>query len=378
LIGIKSQYLLGFSIGPLNDFIGRGDLIKCVVVEDAGNTLPRFDLIFVAHNDDILTYANEGNRLNISIGVDEDNLQNIPLVILRKNIGKYGDGRRRVRLVGCLDALEYINNTKLSISSNKSGVAVVKDIVGNYFTIDSNIPNSSDSQNWIQYNIPDREFVNKTYMHSWLPNSFLATAITSDNIFRIRDMRKTIAGDYDWRFGFKREDEIRDIQYGTYFPVDTHSGFFNNIASYGKDRLVNELEAGTSDIQFENIDRYIALQGDLDRNRNIDRKFTEARFTNANVHSNYWRAFDRNRQYQLAYSSYKLSLTFGHVYKPIKPLDIAMFTDESIGEDNKSTVEHHSGRYIITKVARNIADSSFSTVIEMTRESFNKNEGNLK
>jgi hypothetical protein len=375
MVGINSQYVLRFSLGDKNDFIANQNLISYTIVEQVGNMLPNFELIFTSHDDEILSYINEGNTLKIAMGVDEDNLIDNDLVITRVNIGKTGDGRRRILLIGVSDNLEYLNNTKMQITDLKSGVEVVSDVVSNHFKTDFNILSSSDSQYWIQPNVPDREFVNKVALHSYLPNSFIATAITADGTFRLYGMKRAMKAGFNWRFSQESEKEY-DIPYSGYFPIDISTGIINNIAGYGRDRLVNELEEGTSAIQFEETDP-IMSQSTLNRNTSIDRRATEDRFTNDNVHDNYWKAADRNRQHLLVFSSVRTTVTFVNFFKPIKPLDIAMYVDEGIGLETKDIAEHQSGYYVVSKVARNIVGETMSTVVELLRESFNTNIGGI-
>jgi hypothetical protein len=375
MVGINSQYVLKFSLGPLNDFIANQNLISYTIVEQVGNMLPNFELIFVAHDDEILSYINEGNTLKVAMGVDEDNLIDNDLVITRVNISKVGDGRRRILLIGVQDSLGYLSNTKMQITAAKSGVEVVSDVVSDYFTTDFNVLSSSDSQNWIQPNIPDREFVNQVALHSYLPTSFIATAITADGDFRLMDMKRKMKSGFNWRFSQETENDY-DIPYSGYFPIDINTGLINNIAGYGRDRLVNEIEEGTSAIQYEDTSP-IMSQSTLSRNTSIDRRATEDRFTNDNVHDNYWKAADRNRQHQLVFSSVRTTVTFVNFFKAIKPLDIAMYVDEGVGLETDDIAEHQSGYYVVSKVARNIVGDTFSTVVELVRESFNTNIGDV-
>jgi hypothetical protein len=375
MVGIAGQYIMIVSLGDAGDFIEEENLIRFALVSETGNVLPTFQLFFKSADDDVLNYINEGNRLDITIGTDIDNVISVPLIISRKNIGKYGEGERRIELYGVFDALGYINNDNMYISDKKSGVQVVKDITDKYFETDFNIDSSSDLQYWTQYNITDRNFVNGTYLHSWHPSSFFATAITSDGVFRLYDIKKKLLEDYKWKFTSKLENRSKDIEYGGYFPIDIFNGVINNLSGYGAQRPVNNIEAGTTDTQSDLIETLIAL-GPFDKRNDLIKKSYETRPVNTNVHVNYWKAYDKNRQYLMHYSSHQVSLVFYNAFKLLNPLDLVMFVDTGVGAGNtSSTSEHYSGLYLVQKVAINVVGNSLSTVIEMTRESSNKNLG---
>ena len=68
---LENQFVCQFSIGPYEDFILLEDLQELKYIEYAGNVLPTIELQFILRNKDVVNYFNEGNILNVSLGIYE-------------------------------------------------------------------------------------------------------------------------------------------------------------------------------------------------------------------------------------------------------------------------------------------------------------------
>ena len=82
MFSVDNQYLVSFSLEGttvLKDFIEEEDLLKFTIIEEAGNVLPSFELIFKLRKSSIISYLNEGNVVKFQFGVDKRKMSDCPL-----------------------------------------------------------------------------------------------------------------------------------------------------------------------------------------------------------------------------------------------------------------------------------------------------------
>lgn len=377
MIRVKGQYVVSFAItGGIEkkDFIAEEDLLKFTMIEEAGNALPSFELMFKTRDSKILTYFNEGNLIKYQFGVDEEKMNDCPLRILRKEFKKLGQHEIVIRLVGLYDAVEYITNCNIVDYSNKSGIEVIDKIAGNYFLKDFNVTSSSDSQTWLQYNIPDKRFLNNVWMHSYIENSFIATGITTEGKFILKDIVKDIKEKQSnpvWRFVQNVNNEDKDIIYEGDFAVESQSGFINQWLGYGRKKSLRTIETA-EDILLENeFTPLLATTDTLDRYSNVNDRIAEFGLLNDNVHENYWKAYYQNITNLALFSTVAVTLSYSkRIIPEMKVLDLVMFKDEETEELLEA--EEDSGLYYITKISRTIANKQLVTLVELSREALGK------
>lgn len=375
MIGVDGQYLFIFTLADKDDFIQEDALETFLLVEEAGNVLPTFELIFTTKDEKILRYINEGNKLKVSFGRSKDDLLDGEFSISSSIVSRQGSSKYRITLKGLYAALPYVAVGRKTIYSGLSGIEVINQIAGTYFTRDFSINSSSDSQNWVQHNIPDKKFVNDVWMHSYIPNSFIGVGISSDGRFILKDMKALVSQDSKFRFTTKVSSD-KDIYYdGDYF-VQSSSGFVNHWLGYGRQKHVYNIEDGTESDILENSQTLLALSRTLSRTSSISKRIAEAGLLSDNVHGNYWKAFLTNLQYLALFSSCQLSLSFHNRFEGIKVLDLVMFNEEELEQDQAT--EHYSGKYFVSKVARSISNRQFATTIQLCRESFGNTQGELR
>lgn len=373
MIKVQGQYLVSFAItGGIEkkDFIAEEDLLKFTLIEEAGNSLPSFELVFKTRDSKILKYFNEGNLIKYQFGVDEDKLNDCPLRVLKKEFKKLGQGEVVIRLVGLYDALEYVTNCKIMDYSDKSGIEVIDEVAGNYFLKNFNVTSSSDSQTWLQHNIPDKKFINDVWMHSYIDNSFIAIGITSEGEFILKDIKKDLAeknGEPIWRFVQNVNNEEKDITYEGDFSIDSQSGFINHWLGYGRKKSIRVLENAEDSLLESEFNPLLAITNSLDRYSNVNSRVAEFGLLNDNVHENYWKAYYQNLTNLSIFSTITTTLSYSKRLLPnMKVLDLVMFKDEETEEFLEA--EEDSGLYYITKISRTIANRQLVTLVDLSRE----------
>ena len=85
MIEIQGQYIFDMQVGNYKDFIESRDLVEFTLIEEAGNTLPSFDLKFRFSIPELRSYLIENNVIRITIGSSDEDKVSIPLRIFKKD-----------------------------------------------------------------------------------------------------------------------------------------------------------------------------------------------------------------------------------------------------------------------------------------------------
>ena len=367
MISVVNQYILGFDLGGNTDFIKKSELNEFTLIEAAGNILPTFELEFNTDDEKILPKLNELSELKVILGADRDSAFDIPLSI--SSFTQVENGRKSVALniKGFYNALDYITKPVLKITKKVSGVEAIKEVVSNDFKPDFNVEKSSDKQNWIQYNISNKKFVADTILHSFNKDSFFLSAITVEGTFRLRDVKKDLDRDYDYRLIMQPKKQ-NDIVYDNNPTVVSNTGFLNNWMGYGREVFEQNLEEGKINKFVEQPEPILALTKKLARTETV--RYGGTNVLNENVHKNYWKAYWNNLSNIVSLGNIDIIVTIDDYFYPIHPLDLIMLNMPS-KEANYSS-EYLSGLYYVSKVSRTWSNSKFSTTLVLNRESINQ------
>ncbi len=372
MISLKDQYYIIFSLGDVEDFVKESELNEFTIIEEAGSALPTFLLEFNTDDDRILPRLNESTSLRLVFGKDVDSSFDVPLYVSTMRQINNGDGAITVSVKGLLDKTAYLSLPVLNITAKQSGVAAAMSAASNNFKVDSNVATSIDSQSWIQANSTDKNFISNALLHANGGSSFFASAITIDGKFRIRDVKKHILTsfglNYDWRFTTKPALS-NDILYDGAPAVTSKNGFLNTIAGYGKEVYEQVLESGIVNKLLEKPSQIMALTRDLAIKSSLDKKFGGTAMLNDNVHSKYWSCYWHNLSNLIILGNLSIVVTIDKEFRSIHPLDTVMLDIPST--DSKSTSEHLSGMYYVSKVSRTLSMGRFSTTVGLCRESVN-------
>ena len=373
MIGVDEKYVFRFSLDGDEDFIEESELIKFTMIEEAGNLLPTFQLIFETDDEKIIPKLNEGNVLEVSYGRTIENMVDAELNVTRLQTGKVAQGQRRIGVSGLVNAGPYITNSQIFITTEKSGVEAMNEVASQHFKVISNISKSRDKQRWIQANINARSFINDIWLHADLGNSFPLIGITTDKKFLIKDFNTMLNAGFRWRFTTEIEDKKKDITYDSNYDTDSKTGLMNNWFGYGREQTVFDYEAGTEDQIFEKPDPVLALTKDLARRADIEKRFFNPGAKSENVHPRFHQTALHNMGQLISLGALELTVPTEGVFFPISILDLVMFRDATVDREQGegSTNDFNSGLYVIGKVARTIENRQFVTMSTIFRESFN-------
>ena len=372
MIAIEGQYYFKCSAGSKKDFIDVYNLKFFEVAEVSGLILPMFKLVFLTEDDFIVAKLHEGQPLYVQFGKSQDSFEDMTLCCNKVQAKQTTDARHEVTVSGFLAKNNFLSQPKINITSAKSGVAAVKEVVSKDFNWPSaNVQASKDSMKWVQYNTSDRNFVFDTLMHSYIPNSIIATAICANGDFRVRDIKSDIAkkaSKPDWTFSNTSKNESA-IKYNDYQVQSAH-GLMNTLGRYGYEINTFTPETGEAVTFIQKPEVVMALASQVSKNVQVEKKYFGTQMQNKNVHDNFWKAYQQNLVGLLNLSTVKLALPLADSYRAIKPLDIVMFRDVSMKDDRQSN-ELYSGIYIVSQVKRTLVGKKCIVMIELCREAIN-------
>lgn len=377
MISIEGAFVLNFRFGELENFIQIQNLKTFSLIEDAGGILPTFKLIFETSEEKIMKSLNQGARLQVDMGSDNLNMNTIDLVCISVLINKMGGDSFLINISGIYDALDYIVEPRLNISSSsEDALTALTAVAGTYFNVDFDPNSSEDSQIYIQANISDKKFAQFLVSHAKLSNSAPIFGITSEGKFKVRDIKKLASEPYTWKFAKEIEDSEKDIIYESGDVLEGSSGMINSICGYGRKIYELNYDTGVSVINTETSTSVFSNASAPSRKASIGDRMGNIVPMNDNLDPNFYKTELRNSMYNLTCSQYKKTVRFVNVYKPVEILDLAMYSELAVSANE--TLEYTSGLYVITKVVRNISGGFFQTICELCRESLNNPEGDIR
>lgn len=372
MIGVTGNYLLSVSIGEFKDFLTQDTLHSFTVIEDAGNLLPTFQASIIATSK-IAPYLNEGNAIKITLGATLDTLVETEFKLTKVLKVSEGHSANTYNIAGILNADKYTTQPVTQIYTQSSCIEAITQAIAGTLRLDTNILFTNDRMNWIQHNISTRKFINDTYLRMNLGKSFPAIAISLDNKFIIKDVKKSISGlgvlNYDWRLT-PSPSRSTDIIYDGDYVEESNAGIINNWLGYGKRISQYNIEDNAvEDIEPELGTGLLAMTNVVAIDTTIEYRYGGIKHLNPDVHDKYHESHLHNLTQLAINSKHKITCKGSSGYKAVRPLDTAMLIDKDT--TTGITTDATSGLYLITKVSRTIIDNTLTTLIQAVRESDN-------
>ena len=379
MISVKDKYYMSFSLGvkedlpEYKDFIEIGDLELFKIVEEAGGYLPIFEMRFTTFDTKVIQAVNEGNILVVSMGVTPENAFSSRFRITNATTYQAGDNKRMIHMLGMYDAREYQNNQKVSISEEKSGIEVIREIASRYFKVKGNVTESQDSQRWIQPTVSDMRHISEIWKHSSLANSFPLIGVGALGTFIIKDYKKLVTEDPKWKLQIGQGDNV--IPYDADYSLVSNSGLLNQLYGYGKSKVVNDSETGENSIVEPESKSRITNTG-MNRGATLTRRIGSQGVQNENTHSTYWDTYDLNMMSFANFSSLELVVPFSNLYSPIELLDLVTFKEAS--GSSEPSIGSTSGAYVVSGITRTFSEESLVTILTLSREAFDDMTGDTR
>ena len=376
MINVTGAYVFDLEVGPFKDFIESRDLVEFTLIEEAGNTIPSFDLKFRFSIPELRNYLIENNVIKVTIGSSDEDKVSIPLRIFKKNLQNYGQNRYYAEISGFYDALDYMRGTHTTSVSNSgspiSGLDAIKNVASQFFTFDTNIEDDSSLQKWLCCRKSYREFLTDIWYRLGLPNKAVPLmTVTKDGVFRLYDSGKLIKGKPKYRLSNRQATEPNDIQINGKPEIINDAGVVSSMVQNKINRIYDMVNGGFKEIKFSQSP-IMSTTSDIDSFNN-ERKDGYDYLLNDNVFLGYWDNYLHNISSLINLSTARLTMSFINKYiDDFHVLDLVEYLEGT--ESNLHIAEGlYSGRYIVSKIVRTIGENkNFQTHVVLSRESFNE------
>lgn len=369
MIGIQGQYLFDVKIGSLSGFLTEADLVVFKLIEEAGNKLPLFEMIFQVNDPAIYRLMNQGNLLKVSFGVNQLNMYDLQLMIVERDRISESANSTFVRLVGTLAAIQY-TTANTTYSKTVTTKEAIQELASKFFQYESNITPGNDRMGWVSNSKTVRSFINKLWLHSDVGNDIPMIGITSTGKFRHLALLKHVNQSNKWTLTTNTPNP-GEIPLSQLPSVFSNAAAVNLLGGYSRSIIVNDLaNAKTKRITPPELGKGILSNSESLDTINAGTRLRAVSYTNDNVYPEYHQRREFNSKHLLMLDSLNAKCYVEGVFCGIQVLDVVMLKDSSymLGQ----SVEDTSGLWIVKKVARIIQDKKFHTVITLTRDSINK------
>ena len=386
MITVEGQYIFDIEVGKYKDFLESRDLVEFTLIEEAGNSLPSFDLKFRFSIPELRNYLIENNIVKITIGSSDTNKVTIPLRIFKKDLQNMGQNKFYVDISGYYDALGYMKGShttsvKSSAGEATHGLDAITQIGSKFFNVETNIKPENivteDNMRWLCARQSYRDFVTNIWYRTGLTDgtsdakqTIPLMAITKNGVMRILNSSDQIKTKPKYRLSNRPPSAPNDIQINGKPEVTNDAGLTNSLVQNRVNRVQDMVNGGYREVKFTQTP-VIAMTSDLDSFK-TERKDGFDYLINNNVFTKYWDNYLHNISSLVHLSTARITVSFiGQYIEDMHVLDMVEYLEGK--ENNLNETEGlYSGRYLISKVVRTISeDKNFQTHLVLTRESFN-------
>lgn len=399
---VPGSYVLSITEKGSGDQIFTPDEVqRLVLIEKAGLGLPELRLeIATPDRKKFGKLLTPGFTISFNIGLDQlEQSTAADYVKIRNQVKpmQQGENRYFVTMYFLLDALSYIYEQRMETYESENSPKPFSD-VWNTVTERNNLEPmaeaTNDQMNWVQPNITDRQFLERSIWHSYYrdgqpslscinrsgeavltnPEAILGGPTfqvvnvldaTVNTIQKPADVLEEVGGD-------------KNIAQTNYYELTQSEGFFGAMMGDKKKLIASNQEEGTDDT--ENIEAQPIIQPDTgfpfagSGGTDLPEKTDEREFINRNVHAGYWKAYLNNQIHRASISNVKSLYTFLS-YVDRKPLELVEVQLKSAQDLNASNglidVEQMNGQWIVSESRISIIDNKFSQTLICGRESIN-------
>lgn len=363
--GIEGQWKVDLGLEYKGETISDDKLSKITpdrlnelyIIEETGNSLPYFKISFQTA-DSWRKYWNENSNLKIALssGKSAKKVIDTKMAILKKDCQDIGNGffsySAEGLYVGDKSALVMCQTPYVQMVGPCIGTDCIEKCAQNFFSKVTNEATSKGKMPWHQQNRTYKLFLDDVIKHSYIDNSFVTVGITANGEYRIIDTVKTCSGSEKWTVG--KGKGSNDIPLISPPVLTSNSGVLNSFGGYGVEQPIVSAEYGVRTNFQPKID--LGLTGKKHpETQNIARKsLAPIYFSGANETEEYVKAPVNYEYGQALLNMEKINIVSVVMDLEIKVCDVLKVYD--VTTENKSIAQDTSGKYLVTKVIRGIAN----------------------
>ena len=379
VIESKGNYYFFFDIDGDSSFTdGGGGIISFIAEEFAGGALPQFEFVFTTSDFKILKKINEGTVVSCTYGKSSDKTDTMELKIQKFEYTVFDTDYIRIELKGFIGTTTHLQKCEITGWKSKTSLDVIKDVAGIDYKVKSKASGTSDTQNWIRYNIPANRFIQEVWERSYISDkNFLVYAINRHGEFYIDDYLNATSGDEKWEF-VAGETKGNKIMISPTYTIHSNHGLVNNVAVYKRERRVFNIETGGDSTKVSTPAKspILASGSKINVQSSDPKNYGKVRSTHEAIHKNYHKALYNNSSKIALHGITEVEIETDSEYLPFELYDIAKFENWKIDPKDKDT-ELLSGLFLITRISRYWTNNRFRTAVTLSKDAMNNIKGEL-
>lgn len=358
MIGIKGQWEFRISIAGIEDstLITSKNLQYFKTVNEVGNILPSFELVFDTHEKDAFLYIKEKNLIVTSIGDGFFFGPSQEWVIITYTVHK-SEGKYRYKISGLLNKTKYITQSYIYITDDKNSTDAIAEIAGKHFSV-IKATSSVDVQKWIQPNITDRRFISDILKYSFMPDNFILTGIDEFGFFYIKDGQALLNEGPIETLHYNGKDGIAFL---SDYEFRDRTGVMSFWLGKNKSKVIYKVEDGFQEQLDINFDSYNPLD---ERVPNLGHKYSHDYIYNDNTHKDIQEALTRQKAGPGYFSDYQIKIFYAlNQLDAVNIMTTIEFIDDELDSLRDRAAKQISGKYIVGKLVNTITAMEYSKTL---------------
>lgn len=368
-VGVEGQYVLQISLSSSTP-VKIIEFDHFSLVEETSNLLPFFEISFIAGGA-LEEEWNEKTSIPIVISQSTTAPEKIKseLQIIHPQVQDLGQGAKRYSANGVLYAPAFTQTPFLKSTSSCNGTDVLEKVATKYFKVDKRAT-SQEQQAWFQTNTTDKKFLDYVMSRCYIQDAFVYCGITSSGEYIICDPVAESKKSEKYTLAMEPGPGIVPILGVPQF--DSKSGFMNSIGGYGIDTPIISQDSGTRTLHRPSI-KFEFVNNEHSRVDNIQRRTNPPVKVSMSSDPKSTMGFANFTTGTALLSMETAKVTVLSSYFPIKIFDIVKIQIPQL-ESNQGLNLNYSGKYMITKVARVINGTMFTTHLVLNRDAHHKSK----
>lgn len=367
MIGVKGQWKAIIKINGIE--VPEDTLDSFLLIEEV-NLLPVLQLKLTVTKPELFDGINNAYAISVMLTRDYEKEVYSDFLITKNHVMPISPGTHEINIVAILDIKPYFLGQEIK-SYEDTSINVIASVLSESGLSPIIKHNSSDKQVWLRYNTTPQRFISEVLSHSYKDSqSAFAVGITYNKkavIANIPDVLRSVPPS-----NLFTSMEGQGINYNRIQPIRNNFGFFDIVSNAGKGYYNFNLIDGVSEQAKFSSEKVTASVlpslGAFNRWDGYD-------LMNDNTHDNYYLAKLTQRANLAKLCNLMTVVEFGENFLDINLLDGYTIIFPQDDTRYKMNNETYSGKWVVTKVIRQILSNKLYTSVEVNREGTNKTGG---
>jgi len=393
LVGVEGQFIFGFKIEGLGNFLGESGTITSFVMEEKiGGDVPAFELKFKTSDADVIKNLNEGAEMYVLFGQSLFGKYKTAEMTIQKFSNQVSADSEyvHIQISGLLkNGVEWLRENKQEAYKMKSSLHVLKDIAGRYFNVFDDmlsIDDTKDQMNWLRPNRSPSRFIDDVWKRSYISDdNALVYGIEMTGTFVITDIIGIMeqAGTIPpWRLEPYGTTEVRPFSasYNPAIEVNSEFGLMNNMTTNKKVTPIHSITDGAAKKVETPELKPSLISGPLNIMKDAPIKYeVQLPIDTTNVSDNYSKSRLINLPKNAMINSVEIDVEIENKWMDYLLFDLVDFVpyDPSVNMISGSLNSTLGGTYTITKISRYFANNRAVIKLTLSRDGMNGMSGTL-